>query len=68
MDPRFNCKIGVAVHMLDGDNVKLVNGSGSTAPIFNPSGSGSFFGFGKSEYHTQIIFMALLMLIAIIVW
>lgn len=63
MDPRYNCKIGVAVHMFEGDNVKLVNGGGGTTPAFNSGGS--FFGFGKSEHYTQIVLMAVVMLMAL---
>lgn len=64
MDPRYNCKIGVAVHMFEGDNVKLVNGGGGgSTPAFNSGGS--FFGFGKSENYTQMVLMAVVMLMAL---
>lgn len=49
--------------MFEGDNVKLVNGGGGTTPAFNSGGS--FFGFGKSEHYTQIVLIAVVMLMAL---
>lgn len=50
--------------MFEGDNVKLVNGGGGgSTPAFNSGGS--FFGFGKSEHYTQIVLIAVVMLMAL---